>query len=100
MPRTGKQLFLGNLTSQQQKWLMLLSYHSPDPREYKQIVSEYTHVLCKYILKLWATVLTLMKEQLLLDCSDLSRTRQLSAVIFSLHNNEQCIFYPYLYEST
>ncbi len=56
MPRTSKQLFLRNHSLQRQKWLMLLDYRSPDPRENKQIVSEYTRVLCKYILKLCVTV--------------------------------------------
>lgn len=40
MPRTSKQLFLGNRRLQQQKLLPLLGYHSLDPRENKQIWAE------------------------------------------------------------
>lgn len=51
MPRISKQFFLRNHGLLQQKCLSLLRYHSPDPRENKQIVSEYTHVISKYILR-------------------------------------------------
>lgn len=90
-PCTSKQLFLRNYSLQQQQWLMLLGYHSLELTENKQIVSGYTHILCKYMLKLCVVVhqrWPLWKNQLWLRCSDLSRTRQLSAVIFGLCNNK------------